>query len=189
MLVLVARVAVQWHRLGLSYAYGYKGLGLAAKNSFYEIATSFPQLDNWYGLFTGIIYTIPYAFFGLIAGKISDNVNRKLFLGAVVILGSLTMAVSGFTNSFFLFGLMRVIHGCMNSASNPVSFSLVADYFPPDKRATANSIIQAGNYIGVGISSFSILLITQFGWRASYGIMGAMGILAGLLSMLFINEP
>ena len=99
------------------------------------------------------------------------------------------MNISGFYNSFSILCLMRVIHGCMNSASNPVSFSLIADYFPPEKRATANSIIQAGNYVGVGISSFCILMITRFGWRGSFGMMGGIGILTGLLAMLLISEP
>merc|ERR1711998_810274 len=73
--------------------------------------------------------------------------------------------------------------------SNPLSFSLIADYFPPENRATANSVIQAGNYIGVGVSSFSILLITQFGWRAQYGIMAGLSTLFGLATMLFVKEP
>lgn len=77
----------------------------------------------------------------------------------------------------------------LNSASNPLSFSLIADYFPPDKRATANSIIQAGNYIGVGVSSLSILLISSFGWRICYGIMGAVGLLFGLATMVLVKEP
>ena len=50
---------VQWHRKGLTYAYGYTGLGLAANNGFFEIATFFPELKNWYGLLAGVIYTIP----------------------------------------------------------------------------------------------------------------------------------
>lgn len=136
-----------------------------------------------------MIYTIPYSFFGLIAGKISDNVNRKLYLGIVVMLASLTMGISGFTNSFLVLSVMRVFHGMLNSASNPLSFSLIADYFPPDKRATANSIIQAGNYIGVGVSSLSILLISSFGWRICYGIMGAVGLLFGLATMVLVKEP
>jgi len=99
------------------------------------------------------------------------------------------MAYSGWSSSFFVLGFMRVLHGMFNSASNPLSFSLVADYFPPDKRSTANSIIQAGNYIGVGVSSFSILLISQYGWRACYGIMAAIGALFGVATMLLIKEP
>jgi MFS family permease len=77
----------------------------------------------------------------------------------------------------------------LNSSSNPLSFSIIADYFPPDKRATANSIIQAGNYIGVGVSSLSILLISKFGWRYCYGIMAAVGIAFGVMTGVLVKEP
>ena len=140
-IVLICRIMVQWHRKGLTYAYGYTGLGEAANNGFFEMATYFPELKIWYGLLAGVIYTIPYAGFGLIAGKLSDGADRRLWLGIVVLLASLTMGASYFTGSFAVLALMRVIHGCLNSASNPLSFSLIADYFPPDKRSTANSII------------------------------------------------
>lgn len=155
----------------------------------YEIRTLWPQLNQWYGLLTGLIYTVPYSFFGLVAGKISDSVNRKLFLGIVVALASATIGFSAATSSFALFSFMRVIHGCLNSASNPLSFSLIADYFPPENRATANSIIQAGNYVGVGVSSISIILISAFGWRAQYGIMAAVGCAFAALTVLGIKEP
>ena len=180
---------VQWQRKGLNYAYGYTGLGEMAKNPVYEIATAYPQLKNWYGLLVGLIYTVPYSFFGLVAGKISDNVNRKIYLGIVLILAGATCGVTGFVDSFFLLGAMRVLHGMLNSSSNPLSFSLITDYFPPENRATANSIIQAGNYIGVGVSSFSILLITQFGWRMQYGIMAGLSTILGLACMALIREP
>jgi len=92
-------------------------------------------------LLLGLIYTLPYASAGLIVGKMSDNVNRSVLLGTVVILASLTMGISGFVNSFAVLALMRIFHGMMNSATNPLSFSIICDYFPPDRRATANSII------------------------------------------------
>lgn len=136
-----------------------------------------------------MIYTIPYSFFGLVAGKISDSVNRKFFLGIVIILAAATMGVSATTTSFFIFSAMRVVHGMLNSSSNPLSFGIIADYFPPDKRSTANSIIQAGNYIGVGVSSLSILLISKFGWKTCYSIMGLVGAAFGLLTMTLIKEP
>ena len=41
-LVLMCRIMVQWHRKGLTYAYGYTGLGAAAGDAFYEIAASYP---------------------------------------------------------------------------------------------------------------------------------------------------
>ena len=116
-------------------------MGIAAQNPIYEMSTFYPELKNWYGLLAGIVYTLPYAGFGLVAGKIADKVDRRLFLSIVVLLASATMGVSAVTSSFAVFSLMRVLHGALNSASNPLSFSLITDYFPPDRRATANSII------------------------------------------------
>lgn len=180
---------VQWQRKSLNYAYGYTGLGAQAGDPTYEIRTQWPQLNQYYGLLTGLVYTVPYSFFGLVAGKISDSVNRKLFLGIVVALASATVGVSAATTSLATFSFMRVLHGCLNSSSNPLSFSLIADYFPPENRATANSIIQAGNYVGVGVSSISIILINAFGWRAQYGIMAAVGAALAAMTVVGIKEP
>lgn len=140
-IALMARIMVQWQRKGLTYSYGYSGLGDARNNPVFEIATAYPQLSSWYGALCGLLYTIPYSFFGLIAGKMSDKVNRKMFLGAVLILAGVTCGITGAVNSFFVLGLMRVFHALLNTSSNPLSFSLVSDYFPPERRATANSII------------------------------------------------
>jgi MFS family permease len=140
-LVLICRIMVQWHRQSLSYAYGYTGLGLLANNPVYEISTAYPELASWFGLLTGLIYTAPYSLFGLAAGQISDNVNRKIALGIVIVLASLCMGMTGFSTSFGVLIGMRIIHGMLNAASNPLSFSLIADYFPKENRATANSLI------------------------------------------------
>ena len=43
-IVLACRIMVQWHRKGLTYAYGYTGLGEAANNPIYEISTAYPEL-------------------------------------------------------------------------------------------------------------------------------------------------
>lgn len=138
---------------------------------------------------SGLFYTLPYASFGLIAGKISDKVNRKLFLGITVIIASLMQGLAGFTNSFSVLVAMRMLHGCMNSATNPLSFSLISDYFPMEKRATANSMIQAGNYVGVAAGSMTILLISSFGWKMAYGIMAAVGSIFGLGLIALVKEP
>lgn len=99
------------------------------------------------------------------------------------------MGATGFSSSFGVLVVMRVIHGMLNAASNPLSFSLIADYFPKENRATANSLIQAGNYVGVGFSSLTILLITKFGWRISFGIMALVGTIFGALTMTLVKEP
>lgn len=140
-LILGVRIMVQWHRKGLTYAYGYTGLGAAAGNPIYEISSAYPQLNGWYGLLSGLVYTIPYAGAGLIVGKMSDRFSRTMLLGIVTMLASMTMGVSAAVNSFAVLAVMRFFHAIFNSATNPLSFSIISDYFPPEKRSFANSII------------------------------------------------
>jgi hypothetical protein len=45
---------------------------LRASNPVYEIVVAFPELKNYFGLLTGLLYTIPFAIFGMIIGKNSD---------------------------------------------------------------------------------------------------------------------
>lgn len=101
----------------------------------------------------------------------------------------LTMGISGFANSFVAFALMRPLLGILSSIFNPLSFSILADYFPADRRATANSIIQSGNYIGWGLSSISIMAISAFGWRKTYGFLGAVALLVSALVLTVVKEP
>lgn len=85
--------------------------------------------------------------------------NRKLALSTVAIIAGLSMLVTGNVNSLIVLALMRVVHAACNSFINPLEFSLVADYYPKDRRATANAILQSANVFGIALSSMSILVI------------------------------
>lgn len=76
----------------------------------------------------------------------------------------------------------------MASSVNPMAYSLVSDYFPPDKRTTANSILSSANFMGIALSSMTILLIKQVGWANSYKTMGAAGLIASSV-LLFLKNP
>lgn len=84
---------------------------------------------------------------------------------------------------------MRILHGAFSAAINPLSYSLIADYFPPEKRSRANAILTTGNYLGIALSSITILLIRVYGWRSSYFLMGIFGVLGGGLSFVLMKNP
>lgn len=99
------------------------------------------------------------------------------------------MIATGYYDSFILLAVLRITQGAISSGFNPLSFSLLAEYFPPDKRATANSLLQSGNFIGWGVSSLSIMAISLYGWRATYGIIGAIAMVVALLTIALVKEP
>lgn len=108
---------------------------------------------------TGFAYSIPFSIFGIYFGKITNNINRGLVLTLCMIASGAIMNATGFFDSFILLVVLRILLGLISSAFNPLSFSILADIFPTEKRATINSILQSGNYIGWGLSSISILAI------------------------------
>ena len=107
-------------------------------------------------------------------------------MSLAAILWSLTSLISGFTSSFYVLFLMRLILGLLVSATEPLGLSLIGDYFPKKIRTTANSVFGTGGYLG-SASSVLFLYITKYlGWRWTYILSGGFGIFIGLVSLLFI---
>ena len=158
-------------------------------NGFFEISTAYPELQTYFGLLTGFAYTIPFVGGGLFFGKVVNKVNRKLVLSLSMLALGVTMGLSGFASSCAMFVALRVISGLVSSGFNPMSFSLLAEYFPPEKRTVANSVLQSGNYIGWGMSSLCVLAIKSLGWRSTYGFLGAITAVVGMAAFILIKEP
>jgi MFS family permease len=96
---------------------------------------------------------------------------------------------AGYFDNFLVFVAMRILQGVAMSMCNPAAFSLIRDYFPPEYRSTANSIYSSGIYVGQAVSSLSILLIDNYGWRENYMITGLYGAAVALLAALILSEP
>ena len=75
------------------------------------------------------------------------------------------------------------------AAVHPPGLAIVRDTFPPNYRATVNSIYSFADFMGAGIASFSLLLIDQVGWRNDFKISGYAGILIGILLIALIKDP
>jgi MFS family permease len=71
------------------------------------------------------------------------------------------------------------------------SYALIADYFPPERRARALAIFSLGVPIGLGGGAFiGAHLAAWFGWRAAFVIMGVAGVvLAPILRWVVKDLP
>ena len=59
----------------------------------------------------------------------------------MVLIAGLTQITTGMVDSLAVLFTMRIFHAACSSITNSLFFSLVADYFPRNKRGTANSIL------------------------------------------------
>jgi MFS family permease len=80
--------------------------------------------------------------------------------------------------------------GLGEAGCNPPAHSIIADYFPQEKRAIAYAIFALGIYFGI-LFGFSLggLLDEYFGWRMAFFIIGLPGILFALLFRWTVKEP
>jgi MFS family permease len=97
--------------------------------------------------------------------------------------------------------LARVGVGVGEAALSPAAFSLLADYFPPAKRARALSVYSAAIYVGTGVANIAggaaialvpAMVLPVVGemepWRMVFVIVGLPGILVCAL-MATVREP
>lgn len=157
--ILLIRVATDWQQKSLGFFYGFQGVGYQKSNPHYEMSTSFPQLNDYYGLLSGLAYNLPFSICGLFAGYLTKSKKRSLLLGMVTVIVSSFHFTTSVTSTFGVLVAMRFLHGAVCSVTGPLSYSLVADYFAPEVRGTANAILTTGSFIGIALSSMSILSI------------------------------
>lgn len=79
----------------------------------YEIATAYPELATYFGMLTGILYTLNFAFTGLFFGMLAETSNRKIALGLIILAAGVSMTITGFSPFFWGLAAMRILHGAI----------------------------------------------------------------------------
>ena len=156
----------------------------------YEIKYAIPGFtDAKYGYVAGPLFSLCFGTLVLFTGSFSDNFTRRYLLGCAAIFWSLTSLGMSFSNTFSAVCCYRLLLGVFESFCAPAAYSLIADYFPPEKRTIANAYFSGCIFVGASLSSLSAIMIGTYGWRFTYGIIAIYGILMGLLTILLIKEP
>ena len=188
-ILLFVNISNQWQRFVISTSYYYKpdGREPVEKYSMREAIPNFT--DAKYGLVAGPVFTLCYAVLILFTGSLADLYSRKTLLAVGSICWSLTSIGTSFAHSFTMVCTYRMLLGVFEAFSGPIAYSLIVDYFPPEKRTIANSMYSLGIYVGVGLSSLTVLLIGAIGWRKDYFLIGCFGIIVGLCVVFFVKDP
>ena len=146
--------------------------------------------DTAMGLLSGLAFTAFFALFGIPLARLADRGNRVRLLSVVVALWSLMTAFSGAAQNFLQMFLARAGVGIGESGCWPISHSLLADHFPPDRRAFALGVFQAGGGLGVLLGLLLAGLIADaVGWRWTFVIIGLPGLPLAWLVRNSLTEP
>lgn len=119
--------------------------------------------------------------------------NRKMMLIAAVVCFSLSAMLGGAAGSLAVLALTRVLMGLSEGPVFPFAQSILVQESSPHRRALNNSLTQTFGGMLVGAFIAPILLgylADSYGWRASFIIVGAPGlVLAALIALLVRSRP
>jgi MFS family permease len=160
--------------------------------------------DAQIGFLYGTAFAVFYALFGIPLGRLADSWYRGRLMAMGLALWSSMTAFSGFANSFGMLAAARIGVGIGEASASPAAYSMISDYFPKERRATALSIYSSGLYIGGGLSlpiggfvasrwngaypDPAIAPLGLAGWQAAFIAVGVPGLLLALW-VLSLREP
>jgi MFS family permease len=133
--------------------------------------------DTQLSILQGAAFAVLYSCIGLPLGRIADIVPRKAQLLVAVTLWSLGTAACGLSGSFWELFASRLLVGVGEAAFAPAVMSLIADYFPAERRGTATGVFFTGMAIGAGGSiaiGGGLLEAAQRGVFAALPFVGAL---------------
>lgn len=146
--------------------------------------------DIQFGFLTSLAFIAFYSVMGLFMGVLADTVNRPKLIAIGVVLWSIFTGLTGAAKGFVTIALPRIFIGVGESILTPTSMSLLSDSFPEKRMGFAAGFYYMGVPIGAGAS----LLIAGYlgeliGWRNCFYLLGGIGLLLGLSTLLFKERP
>jgi MFS transporter, Spinster family, sphingosine-1-phosphate transporter len=148
------------------------------------------SLSNFeFTLLTGLVFSVFYVLFGLLAGSLADRFNRPRLIAAGIALWSALTAATGLAMNFMQAALARVFIGIGEAVLTPASLSMLSDRLPPQRRALAAAVYYLGIPIGIGSAYvFAGVMGPALGWRGTFLVLGGVGLL-GALAVLLLRDP
>lgn len=161
-------------------------LGILAK----PIQDDLGVTDTQLGLITGLYFAMFYCFLAIPVGWLADRSNRVKVLSAACALWSAATVGCGVAANYAQLAVARMTVGIGEAGGVPPSYAIISDYFPPQRRGTALGIFNLGPPIGAAFGiAFGASIAAAYGWRTAFIALGAVGIVAALVTWFAVPEP
>lgn len=146
--------------------------------------------DTQLGLLGGTAFALFYATLGVPIALLADRKSRSWIITLALLTWSGFTALCSFASGFALLFFARLGVGVGEAGGVAPSYSLIADYFPPEKRARALGFYSFGIPIGSAVGlAFGGLVATYFDWRTAFLTMGLIGIIMAPIFKLIVRDP
>ena len=146
--------------------------------------------DTQFGLLTGLSFALFYAAMGVPVAMLADRWNRIKLIGIACVVWSGFTAACGLASNFWQLAALRFGVGAGESGGTAPSLSVIADYYPADRRPLAIGLFTLNGPFGVFVgAAFGGWAAANIGWRNAFLVIGAVGVLVAPLLIFMVREP
>ncbi|MCP5320140.1 MAG: MFS transporter [Pseudomonadales bacterium] len=155
-------------------------------------------------LLQGWAFALFYSVMALPIARLADRYDRRSIIATGIALWSAMTVGCGVVRGYMGLFLMRVGVGVGEAALSPPAYSLLSDYFPPERLGRAMAIFALGISVGGGaayliggavvhlVSEAEPVLLPLIGtvrpWQITFFVVGLPGLVVALM-MRGIREP
>ena len=126
---------------------------------------------------------------GIPLALLADRTSRSRVIAGALAVWSAFTALCGTATGFGQLFLYRLGVGVGEAGGVAPSYALIADYFPPQKRARALAIFSLGIPIGLAAGTLiGAYLASWINWRAAFYVMGIAGLILAPIMLIFVRD-
>ena len=137
-----------------------------------DLGLTLVQMSTVFGAFT-----LAYSLFEVPSGWLGDVIGPRRVLTRIVLWWSAFTMLTGAAQGLRSLVAIRFLFGAGEAGAFPNAVRSFSQWFPARERGMANGVLFLGSRLGGAITApIAIVLIRQWGWRVSFVVFGAIGL-------------
>jgi MFS family permease len=131
-----------------------------------------------------------YALAQLPVGGLIDRYRPRTVLAVGIVVWSVAQGLCGFVRNWATFLAARILLGVGESPQYPVGARVVSDWFPLHKRGFPTGVFNSAAALGTAVAQPVLaLILVATDWRWVFVVLGAAGLVVGLVWWLVYRNP
>jgi predicted MFS family arabinose efflux permease len=171
------------------YAFGFIDrvvIALVAQDMKADLRISDLQI----GLLSGTAFSLVNVFASLPLARLADRWRRSWVVAGSLLVGSVFTSLCAGTSRFAQLVALRLGMAAGSAGTEAPAHSMISDMYEPHERTSALSVFMLGVPLASILGSYAGGSIAQtYGWRATFLILGIVGLAVSLLALLVMPEP
>ena len=137
-----------------------------------DLGLTLVQMSTVFGAFT-----LAYSLFEVPSGWLGDVIGPRRVLTRIVLWWSAFTMLTGAAQGLRSLVAIRFLFGAGEAGAFPNAVRSFSQWFPARERGMANGVLFFGSRLGGAITApIALLLIQRWGWRTSFVVFGAFGL-------------